>query len=374
MKFKIKKSILLNKLSDVAKAISSKNIIPILSGIKFELTKEKLILTASDNDITIETFIPVDKENLIIETTGSIIIKGRYILDIVRKLSNEFINIEVIDGSKVLIYTENSEFNLNGINSKEYPIINLELTNDPVIIDKSAFKKIINQTVFATSLDESRIILTGVNFRINKDILECTATDSYRLSYKKIILDNKNKEIDVIVPNRNLLELMKLVNDEDSTMEIHIFNNKIIFKFDEIIFQSRIINESGGAYPDTSKIIAEEPKFEIVINKLDFFGMIDRASILNNDKDNNIVTLEINNKEMKITSMSLEIGKVEEKYNIDCKNKIKISFNSKYMMDAIKALETENIRIFFIEEIRPIIMKEEDNDNLLELIQSIRTY
>lgn len=374
MKFKIKKSILLNKLSDVAKAISSKNIIPILSGIKFELTKEKLILTASDNDITIETFIPVDKENLIIETTGSIIIKGRYILDIVRKLSNEFINIEVIDGYKVLIYTENSEFNLNGINSKEYPIINLELTNDPVIIDKSAFKKIINQTVFATSLDESRIILTGVNFRINKDILECTATDSYRLSYKKIILDNKNKEIDVIVPNRNLLELMKLVNDEDSTMEIHIFNNKIIFKFDEIIFQSRIINESGGAYPDTSKIIAEEPKFEIVINKLDFFGMIDRASILNNDKDNNIVTLEINNKEMKITSMSLEIGKVEEKYNIDCKNKIKISFNSKYMMDAIKALETENIRIFFIEEIRPIIMKEEDNDNLLELIQSIRTY
>ncbi|HPE14818.1 MAG TPA: DNA polymerase III subunit beta [Bacilli bacterium] len=374
MKFKIKKSILLNKLSDVAKAISSKNIIPILSGIKFELTKEKLILTASDNDITIETFIPVDKENLIIETTGSIIIKGRYILDIVRKLSNEFINIEVIDGYKVLIYTENSEFNLNGINSKEYPIINLELTNDPVIIDKSAFKKIINQTVFATSLDESRIILTGVNFRINKDILECTATDSYRLSYKKIILDNKNKEIDVIVPNRNLLELMKLVNDEDSAMEIHIFNNKIIFKFDEIIFQSRIINESGGAYPDTSKIIAEEPKFEIVINKLDFFGMIDRASILNNDKDNNIVTLEINNKEMKITSMSLEIGKVEEKYNIDCKNKIKISFNSKYMMDAIKALETENIRIFFIEEIRPIIMKEEDNDNLLELIQSIRTY
>lgn len=374
MKFKIKKSILLNKLSDVAKAISSKNIIPILSGIKFELTKEKLILTASDNDITIETFISVDKENLIIETTGSIIIKGRYILDIVRKLSNEFINIEVIDGYKVLIYTENSEFNLNGINSKEYPIINLELTNDPVIIDKSAFKKIINQTVFATSLDESRIILTGVNFRINKDILECTATDSYRLSYKKIILDNKNKEIDVIVPNRNLLELMKLVNDEDSAMEIHIFNNKIIFKFDEIIFQSRIINESGGAYPDTSKIIAEEPKFEIVINKLDFFGMIDRASILNNDKDNNIVTLEINNKEMKITSMSLEIGKVEEKYNIDCKNKIKISFNSKYMMDAIKALETENIRIFFIEEIRPIIMKEEDNDNLLELIQSIRTY
>ena len=102
--------------------------------------------------------------------------------------------------------------------------------------------------------------------------------------------------------------------------------------------------------------------------------MIDRASILNNDRDNNIVTLEINKKDMKITSMSLEIGKVEETYVIDCNEKIKISFNSKFMLDSLKTIDTENVKLFFIDEIRPIILKEENNDNLLQLISPTRTY
>ncbi len=374
MKFKIKKNVLQEKLNDVSKAISSKNIIPILTGIKFELTKDKLILTASDNDITIETYIEVDKENLIVDKVGSIVIKGRYILDIVRKMNSEYIDIEVIDGNKILIYNSNSEFNLNGINVKEYPVINLDLTTDPIVISKENFKMLINKTSYAASNDESRIMLTGIDFKINDNILECAATDSYRLAYIKLELDNKYKNIEVVIPNKNLLELMKLVTDSEGNVEIHIFSNKVIFKFDEIIFQSRIISGTAGEYPSISKLISEDSNFVVTINKYDFYGMIDRASILNNDRDNNIVTLEINKKDMKITSMSLEIGKVEETYVIDCSEKIKISFNSKFMLDSLKTIDTENVKLFFIDEIRPIILKEENNDNLLQLISPTRTY
>ena len=127
MKLTIKKEILQEAINKVSKAISTKNLIPVLAGIKFELKKNKLILTASDNDITIQTTIEGCKEeDFKVEEEGNIIVQGKYISDIVRKLPDKYINIEVVDDLKILIYTENSEFNLNGINESEYPTINLE--------------------------------------------------------------------------------------------------------------------------------------------------------------------------------------------------------------------------------------------------------
>ena len=373
MKFKIKRNILLEALNNVSKALSSKNIIPILAGIKMNLSKDKLVLTASDNDITIETEIKKSDE-LVIEKTGSIVIKGKYIIDIIRKLEEDFINIELVDDSKVLIYTENSEFNLNGIDIKEYPPIDLELTDDYITIDISKFKEIINQTNYASSTDEARVVLTGVNLKTEANILECSATDSYRLALKKIELSKSLKnDINIIIPSRNLNELLKILPElsEEEKMDIHIFNNKIIFKFRNILFQSRLIN---GSYPNTKNLIPEETLFDLRLKKREFYNMVDRASILNNDKDNNVITLEINNKMLKITSMSLEIGKVEEKMPILSEEKIKISFSSRYMMDALRSIRSEDVILTFVGEIKPILIKEEDNLDLIALILPIRTY
>ena len=102
--------------------------------------------------------------------------------------------------------------------------------------------------------------------------------------------------------------------------------------------------------------------------------MVDRASILNNDKDNNVITLEIDNNMLKITSMSLEIGKVEEKLQVTCNDKIKISFSSRYMMDALRTISTEDVILSFVGEVKPILLKEDDNDDLIGLILPIRTY
>lgn len=372
MKLKIKKSILLDALSHVSKAISSKNIIPILSGIKFELFKDKLVLTASDNDITIQTVIE-SSNDLIIEDTGNIVIKGKYILDIIRKLDEEFINIEIVDDHKIMIFTEKSKFNLNGIDVREYPDISFDFDGEFINMSVDKFKSIITQTNYACSLDEARVVLTGANIKVNNNIFECSATDSYRLALRKVVLNNSvNNDVDVIIPSRNLSELLKVLPmKDDINIDMYLFSNKIVFKFDNIVFQSRLIN---GTYPNTKNLIPSESLFDFKVKTSEFFNMVDRASILNNDKDNNIVTLEIKNKMLKITSMSLEIGKVEETMSVDCDDEIKISFSGKYMMDALRTIKTENVILTFVGDIKPILLREDGKDDLTCLILPIRTY
>ena len=371
MKLQIKRTVLLEALNNVSKALSSKNIIPILSGIKFELLRDKLVITASDNDITIQTFIN-KSDDLIIKNTGNTVIKGKYIIDIIRKLDAEFINIDTVDEHKIMIYTDNSEFNLNGIDAKEYPDINLDFSDTYAEMRISDFKSMISQTNYACSMDEARVVLTGVNIKINGNLLECSATDSYRLSLRKFEIAKKiANDIDIIVPSKNLNELMKLLSFSDEAIELHFFSNKIIFKFNNIIFQSRLIN---GTYPNTKNLIPTESLFDLKLPVTEFYNIVDRASILNDDNDNNIVTLEIKKGVMKVTSMSLEIGKVEEKLNVDCSDEIKISFSAKYMMDALRTIKSNNVIVTFVGEIKPILLKNDDNDDLVSLILPIRTY
>ena len=375
MKLKIKKEILNEKLTIVSKAISTKNLIPILSGIKFDLTYKGLLLTASDNDITIQTFIPAENnKDMIIEKEGSIIIQGKYILDIVRKLPDEYINIEVIDELKILIYTENSEFNLNGIDKKEYPNISLEDNKTHVNISPKEFKKLVNQTAFATSNDESRPILTGINIKITGNIFECSATDSYRLAKKQIVLNDVIEEnYNIIIPSKNILEFIKIIDDNGDNLEIHIFNNKILFKNNNLLFQSRLIS---GNYPNINNLIPTDSFLKISANLDDIYNVIDRASILTSDKEKNIVTLETNGNMLIVKSSSAEVGRVEEKMSIIKNNdeNIKISFSAKYMLEALKSFSGKNIEMSFVGEVKPIIVKDDEEENLIQLVLPIRTY
>ncbi len=374
MKIKIKKDLLLENLNKVAKALSTKNLVPALAGIKFDLDKKGLTLTASDNDITIRSFIPYNSEDMESIEEGSIIIQGRYILDIVRKLPDATINLEVFDELKVIISTENSEYNLNGINKSEYPNINLEVNKTPIIINSKVFKDLINQTAFAASTDEARPQLTGLNLKIVGDILECNCTDSYRLA-RKIVKLNANAENDynIVIPSKNIIEVSKLLTDDDADLELHIFNNKIVFKYDNLLFQSRLIN---GTFPDTSNLLPKESMLKVTVKNSDLYDVIDRVSILTSDKEKNVVTLETNGNTLTMKSSSAEIGRVEEKMDIvkDKEEDITISFSARYVMEALKVLEGDNCEISFVGEVNPIIFKSSENDDLIQLVLPIRTY
>ena len=375
MKFTIKKDLLLDALNKVSKAISTKNLIPVLAGIKFELKKKKLTLTASDNDITIQTSIDcVNEDDFKIENEGSIIIQGKYILDIVRKLPDKYINIEVVDELKILIYTENSEFNLNGISESEYPNVGLEESKKKININAGVLKSIVNQTAFATSNEESKPVLTGINFNIVGDILECNSTDSYRLARKIVKLSKASEEnYNIVIPSHNLIEFTKILGDDSEEVEVHIFNNKVLFKNGNLKFESRLIN---GTYPNTANLLPDDSYLVVSTNLNDFYSVIDRVSILTSDKEKNIVTLETEGNTLTLKSSSAEIGRVEEKMSISKNNNedIKISFSAKYMMEALKSFSTETVDLHFVGEVKPILIKSTEDETLTQLVLPIRTY
>lgn len=371
MKLKIKQSVLMEHLNYVIKGISNKNLIPILNCIKFDLTDNGLYLMSSDNDIAIKTFIP---KNAIesIDVCGEIVVSGRYIYDIIKKLPNEIINLEEVMDFKLFINTSKSSFNLNCNNVNDFPQLDLEEHQNPICITTKIFKNMINQTVFATSNQESRPILTGVNIKINNNKMECTATDSYRLSKKIIVLDNNVVEdIDIIIPTRNLNELIKLFNEDNTEIELHIFNNKIIFKFGTIIMMSRLIN---GTFIDTSSLIPTKFLINMKINLDDLYNAIDRASLLTNENDKNTIKLESHNDYIVLSSNIPEIGNVTEKIDLNnsIQDNINIAFSSKYMMDALKAFDCNEVELMFNGEIMPIIIKNPESDDLTELIVPIR--
>lgn len=375
MKLKIKRELLLENLNKVSKAISTKNLIPTLAGIKFDLTKEGLTLTASNNDITIQKFIKIEENNMSVEKEGIIIIQGKEILDIVRIIKEEEINIEVIDELKVLIYTDDEKikYDLNVINKNEYPNVNLEKNDNYVVISSEQLLNIVKETAFATSTDESRPVLTGINFKINGDILECSATDSYRLAKKEIRLTKPVEEIyNIIIPGKNIIEFSRII-DGDGEIKLHIFNNKILLEENDLLFQSRLIS---GNYPNTSKLIPEDSILKITGNLSQLYNVIEQASILTTDKEKNIVSLSTNGNLLIVKSVSNEKGKAEMKMNIEKNNNedITIAFSAKYMMEALNALNTENIEMSFVGEVKPITLKNTEEDGLIQLVVPIRTY
>lgn len=371
MKLIIKQEILLESLYHTSRAISPRNLIPILTGIKFDLTEDGLYLSASDTDISIRCLIPSDKIEKIIEY-GSIVIGGKYIVEIIKKLPNENITIEVMDRQKMIVSTVNTEFNLNGINSNEFPNLDLEETKEPILLKASLIKKIISQTFFATSKNESRPILTGINFKLEGNLMEVIATDSYRLAKKSIVLDKVlDKNINMVIPGKNLLELDKIISDDKENLELHIFDNKILFKYKDILFLSRLLS---GNYPATSSIIPDEFNVKVECSCNGLFNMMDRASLLTSDRDKNTIKLELKGQELVISSNSPEIGMVQEKMIVDSNDEISISFSSKYMLDCIKSFETETVVLYMNNDNSPIVIKSNEDESLIQLVLPIRTY
>ena len=372
MKFAIDKSILLENLNNVVRGISTKNVIPVLNGIKFELKEEGLTLMASDSELTIESFID-SKLIKNIESTGTIIISSKYILDIIRKMPSDVIQFEMQDSLKIKIYSDFNQYNLNCLDPSEYPNIKLISHKDPIVIKANVLKELINQTSFAISTQELRPILTGLNMKINGDLFEVIATDSYRLAKKNIKLDAPvETDVNIVIPGRNITELEHILVDEEEVY-MNVFNNRVLFQYKNLKFQTNILS---GSYPNTSNLVPTE--FEIIVQtkKSEFMGAVDRAALLTQGKDKNIIKMKVENKEMIINSYASEIGKTEERVSIDTdeKSNIDISFSAKYMMDALKTIKDEDILILLNNDVKPIVLKSLTDESLIQLILPIKTY
>jgi DNA polymerase-3 subunit beta len=378
MKFSIQKDYLVQSVQDVMKAISSRTTIPILTGIKIVVSDEGVTLTGSDSDVSIESFIPKedeDKHIVEVEKEGSIVLPARFFSEIVKKLPKETVEIEVQNNFSTVIRSGKAEFNLNGLDAEEYPQLPQIEEENMFSVPTDLVKNMIRQTVFAVSTSETRPILTGVNWKLENGELTCIATDSHRLALRKAKIETTNQEkYSIVIPGKSLNEFSKILDDSSELVDIVITENQVLFKTKHLLFFSRLLD---GNYPDTSRLIPDDSKTDVVLNVKEFLQSIDRASLLAREGRNNVVKLSTMPEGIiEISSNSPEIGKVSEEVqskSVDGED-LKISFSAKYMLDALKALEGSEIKINFTGAMRPFVIRTLDDDSMLQLILPVRTY
>lgn len=373
MKFKIKTQVFSEAINHVSRALSTKTPMPILKSIKMDLSKEGIYLTASDSNITIKQHIPVtlnNKEVIIIEEEGSAAVPGKLLFDVLKKVNEDFVEIALFENKFIKITFKNSDFTLNCLDVNEYPNIDLIVSEKPIEIDVDLLNEIIKQTVISVSTTESRPILTGVNFKIQNNDLFCVATDSYRLSQKIVSFNYDLPNINIVVPGKSLIELEKILFGAKGKVQINLTNNIISFRLNRIVFQSRLLD---GNFPETSRLLPKDFGVNLEFNREELIEVIDRVSLLSKEGATNIIKFDIYEEKTIISLDSPEIGKVvEEVYPISHEGSlIRIGFNSKYLLDALKVLNENIVTIKFTGEVRPFIIKTKDN-SVTQLILPVR--
>ncbi|WP_059171609.1 DNA polymerase III subunit beta [Bacillus sp. FJAT-27445] len=378
MKFSIQRDYLVQSVNDVMKAVTSRTTIPILTGIKIVASTEGVTLTGSDSDISIESFIPKEEngdEIVEIKQTGAIVLQAKFFSEIVKKLPTDTVEIEVQNHLQTVIRSGKSEFNLNGLDAEEYPHLPQVEENSKFRIPADLLKAMIRQTVFAVSVSETRPILTGVNWKAENNELICIATDSHRLALRKAKVETENNEsYNVVIPGKSLNELSKIIADTSEPIDIVITDNQVLFKAKNLLFFSRLLE---GNYPDTSRLIPQESKTDVVVHTKDFLHAIDRASLLAKEGRNNVVKFStLGDGIVEVSSNTPEIGKVVEEIQSQAVEgeELKISFSAKYMMDALKALEGTDIKVSFTGAMRPFVIRPLHDESTLQLILPVRTY
>lgn len=379
MKFNISKSYFTNAINDVSRAVSAKPVIPILVGIKMELREDGLLLTASDTDISIQRFIPVEHGDEAIirwERLGSVVVPAKFFTDIVRKLPESNVDISVGDHWTTEIRSGKSMFQLNGLDPEEFPRLP-QLSEEKVFsLTNSLLRSMIRQTVFAVATTETRPILTGVHWSLEQGRLKMTATDSHRLATREAIVEaNEGLSFqNVVIPGESLNELYKLPFHEDEVIDIVVTNSQILFRSTDRLFYTRLLD---GTYPDTSRIIPQTAKTEIIVSSRLLADSIDRASLLSKDGKYNIVKLAtIEGNTIEISSNTPEVGQLVEFMEASRVEgeELKIAFNPRFVLDAVRAADTSEVSIGFTGSMSPFVIKPVDDPTVLHLILPLRFY
>lgn len=372
MKLTIDRSRLLKLLNTVNVAIGSKSPTPAFLNFKLEMVEDGLIVLGSDNELTIKSFLPImDGEKQIISNyeQGATLISAKLLLDIVRKLANQTVTIEIIDDVIVQISDEQVNFKLNSMRAEEYPDLDLFVSGEEVTFDSEDFKKIISQTAFAASTKEVRPILTAVNVKAVNNQIEFVATDSYRLA-KKIYESDKKYNFEANIPVKALVEVSKLL--EEDSLSLYISQNKVIFKFGETYVFSRLIS---GDFPKTSRMIPDNYPFVLRVDASKFVNAMERVSLLVVEKER-VCKLNLDINSVEVSSRSEQIGSARE--TIDMYeyegNRFSISYNVDYVSEAIKACKSSDVILSFAGEMNAFKVTSTEDETIVQIVTPVRSY
>ena len=365
MKVVCHKDNLIQGINIVQKAVSTKSTQPILEGILIEAA-DNLKLTGNDLEIGIESFIEAD-----ILTKGSIVINSKMLGEIVRKLPDSMVMMEVRENKSVYIECENSHFEIRGLPADGYPALP-EINRQEVLkIKQNVLRDMIRQTVFAVGSDPNRPILSGSMIENNENNFTIVSIDGFRLALRQKEFETENGAVvfNAVVPGKTLNEVVKILQPEDNNIEICKSKNQILFDLGNCRIVSRLLE---GEYMNYRSIIPKEYETKIKVKTKELLSSIERATLVSIEEKKYPVKFKISDEKL-IISSNTELGNVREEINVDLTGeRIEIGFNPRFFIDALKAVEDDEVNINFTTPLGPCTVTPLEGEEYSYLIVPVR--
>ena len=322
--------------------------------------------SASDLDLSIEKKLAVDNFK-----PGETVVLSKLFGDIIRKLPDEIITVEENEG-KVNIKCSNSEFNIIGLAADEFPNIDpQEEEAEEMVFNKELFKDMINKTAFSASIDDNKGAMTGVLIEMEEESLNMVAIDGFRMAVAREKMKNREKK-NVIIPAKILSEVSRIVTESEFSGEdvnVVLTGKMAVFNMENTKIVVRLLE---GEFMNYRRIIPSENPTKVLVNRQDFMESVERASLLAKVGKNNLIRLDIKDSLIEITSKSEEGNVKEEVITSKEGNDLVIGFNSKYLLDALKAIDDETINMYFNTSVSPCLIKPVSGDRFEYLILPVR--
>ena len=347
----------------VTRAAGAKQINPVLEGIKLTAKDGQLVLSATDLDIYLKKTVRAD-----VKVPGEVIVPGRLFADYVKKLDKSQISITA-EGDTIVVKHGDNVFNFQGFDKTEYPDQITLKSNPHFSIKAEALKDLISKTTICASTDDSRPVLRGVLLEIVGSTLTAVALDGFRLARVEKQISNHADKTNIIVPAKSLNEIAKLLGDENGEINIVIENKFIGVSIGNTVFASRLIE---GEFINYSQIIPKATTSDLVVETSAFAHAVERAGLLVRSDRINLITLKINDKKIQISSNN-EIGKINELVAASLTGKdLTVSFNAKYLFDALRNIDNEFIKLSLTGEHSPATITATKDSDYLFLILPVR--
>jgi len=344
---------LLNSVNIALKAVPSKTTMPILECIVLDATDSNIKLVTNDMELAIETIVKGS-----INEAGSVAVNAKIFSEIIRKLPENEVNINVNENYEITISCEKAKFKISGRSCEEFPSLPQIERNLHISLSQFTLKEVIRQTVFSISDNESNKIMTGELFEINQDNLKVVALDGHRISIRKIKLENSYDPIKLIVPGKTLSEVSKVLQgDMEEKVTMYFTEKHIVFSFDQTTIVSRLIE---GEYYKVDQMLSNDYETKITVNKKELLSCIDRASLLVKESEKKPIIINITDTQVEL-KMNSSLGSMNEEISIQKEGKdILIGFNPKFLIDALRVVDDEEVDIYLFNPKAPCFIKDSD--------------
>lgn len=351
MKITCSKNNLLKGVNTVMKAVPSKTTMPILECILIEAADGEIKFTANDMELGIETIVEGD-----IQEKGTVALEARLFSEIIRKLPDSDVVITSDAKNQTQIVCEKAKFSIMGKDGEDFSYLPFVEKDYKISISQFTLKEVIRQTIFSIAANDSNKMMTGELFEIRDNELRVISLDGHRISIRKILLKTGYGDRKVIVPGKTLIEISKILSGgtEDMT-DIYFTDNHIVFEFDQTVVVSRLIE---GNYFRVDQMLSSDYETKVTINKREFLDCIDRATLLVKEGDKRPIILNIADGVMEL-KISSQIGSMDEMIDIELEGKdIKIGFNPKFLIDALRVIDDETVDIYYMNPKAPCFIRD----------------